>query len=208
MTLSCTDILSGCTRTRYRINGETWKTYSSKFALGSDGIQTIEYYSEDNAGNVEAIKSAIAKVYLSPPFSMVFYSPRLTTLIGAQGQAIITVKNLMNVPDIVSVSLVGLPSKLHRWIWFTGHKEDSNRYKLALQLQPGEERAVPINVFGGEFLSGGRLNVTGESDTTGVTKDIGADVEIAYSENGLNVQTPEFGWLGFALVALLGALLI
>ncbi|WP_397378176.1 DUF6359 domain-containing protein [Paenibacillus sp. YYML68] len=44
---------SGVKTTQYRINGGAWKTYTGPFTATAGTTQTVEYYSEDNAGNVE-----------------------------------------------------------------------------------------------------------------------------------------------------------
>ena len=56
---------SGVAATYYTTNGTTPTTSSSQgtsFTLSADGIYTIKYFSVDNAGNVEAVKSAAALV--------------------------------------------------------------------------------------------------------------------------------------------------
>jgi hypothetical protein len=53
VTLSATDALSGVESTSYSIDGGTARTYNGPFEVGGDGAHTVEYWSVDNAGNVE-----------------------------------------------------------------------------------------------------------------------------------------------------------
>ena len=60
--------------TKYRIDGGGWVTYTSSFTITSDGEHLLEYYSVDNKGNVEDIKSTTIKIDKSPP-SVVIQRP-------------------------------------------------------------------------------------------------------------------------------------
>jgi hypothetical protein len=57
VTLSATDATSGVKATYYRIDGGAWNTYTGPITLTGTGSHTIEYYSKDNAGKTESIKS-------------------------------------------------------------------------------------------------------------------------------------------------------
>ena len=61
VTLSATDALSGVAYTRYRVDGAGWQTGTS-FLVSGDGVHGIDFYSVDNAGNPEAVKSAQVKI--------------------------------------------------------------------------------------------------------------------------------------------------
>jgi parallel beta-helix repeat protein len=52
------DNTSGVNRTMYRIDGGNWQNYTGSFDVTTVGNRTIEYYSIDNAGNEEEIKTA------------------------------------------------------------------------------------------------------------------------------------------------------
>jgi len=58
VTLNATDDLSGVNVTYYRINNGTLETYTEPFKVKADGIHLVEFYSVDNAGNKEEVKSA------------------------------------------------------------------------------------------------------------------------------------------------------
>ena len=65
--LEATDDMSGVNVTYYRLNGGEWKTYVEPFTIESDDNYVIEYYSVDNASNVEDVKSAEFKIDQTPP---------------------------------------------------------------------------------------------------------------------------------------------
>ncbi len=48
---------TGIRRTAYRIDGGSWQDYTSPFVLAGEGDHLVEFFSEDNVGNVEAIQS-------------------------------------------------------------------------------------------------------------------------------------------------------
>ena len=59
VTISSSDLTSGVDETFYRIDGGSWQGYTGSFDVMS-GDHTVEYYSIDVAGNVEAQKSIVA----------------------------------------------------------------------------------------------------------------------------------------------------
>ncbi|MFW9801684.1 MAG: tandem-95 repeat protein, partial [Candidatus Thorarchaeota archaeon] len=62
VTLTATDDASGVASTVYSLDGSTWIPYSGPFVLTNSGEVTVYYYSTDNAGNVEEVKSATIKI--------------------------------------------------------------------------------------------------------------------------------------------------
>lgn len=62
------DDLSGINKTCYRINGGEWQNYTKMFSIYYDGIYIIEYFSVDNAGNVEDVKSTELKLDCTEPY--------------------------------------------------------------------------------------------------------------------------------------------
>ncbi|MEM5804446.1 MAG: NEW3 domain-containing protein [Candidatus Aenigmatarchaeota archaeon] len=53
VTLTCSDSLSGCDKTYYRVDGGIEKEYSAPFKISADGQHTIDYRSKDKVGNIE-----------------------------------------------------------------------------------------------------------------------------------------------------------
>lgn len=65
ITLNCTDATSGCALTYYNLNNSAWLTGNSiTLPLGDSNIQ---YYSVDNAGNIEDNKSYLVSNAVEPP---------------------------------------------------------------------------------------------------------------------------------------------
>ncbi|MCK5260764.1 MAG: hypothetical protein KAJ44_01115 [Thermoplasmatales archaeon] len=67
VTLNASDNMSGVNATYYRINYGEWDTYEVPFVINESNYYVIEYYSVDNEGNVEDVKSASFKVDSVPP---------------------------------------------------------------------------------------------------------------------------------------------
>ena len=62
---------SGIKYTKYRIDNDTWLDYSSSFFLSGDGNHHVEWYSEDNSGNIEDISWRVLRVDDTPPASAI-----------------------------------------------------------------------------------------------------------------------------------------
>ncbi len=69
ITLSATDNSggSGVKLTQYRIDGGEWQTYGGPFPVAGDGVHTVGYRSQDNAGNWEAEKTSSIKIDAAAP---------------------------------------------------------------------------------------------------------------------------------------------
>jgi len=57
VTLSASDNVSEVNCTKYRVDSGTWLNYSGAFQVAAAGNHTIEFYSIDNAGNNESMKT-------------------------------------------------------------------------------------------------------------------------------------------------------
>lgn len=71
VTLVAGDTISGVASTQYRIDSGSWLSYTSSFVYSTEGSHLLEYYSVDNAGNLESIKSADLNVDISNPISTI-----------------------------------------------------------------------------------------------------------------------------------------
>ena len=67
VTLAATDDASGVATTEYRIDGGGWTEYDRPFTVGADGEHVVDYRSTDEAGNVEASRSASLKIDATAP---------------------------------------------------------------------------------------------------------------------------------------------
>ena len=65
--LVATDDISGVNKTFYKIDGKEWLEYTKMFEINENGIHTVDYYSVDNAGNVEDVKFAEIKLDWNSP---------------------------------------------------------------------------------------------------------------------------------------------
>jgi len=73
--LAAIDDSSGVNATKYSFNGVSWSTYSSPLVVSTEGSSTVYYYSIDNAGNTEGIKSLNVKVDKTAPSAPVLNDP-------------------------------------------------------------------------------------------------------------------------------------
>ncbi len=61
--LTCDDGTgSGCNKTYYRLDDSNFTEYSASFDITADGSYALEYYSTDNAGNIETTNTATIKI--------------------------------------------------------------------------------------------------------------------------------------------------
>ena len=95
VSLNATDDKSGVAKTLYKINDGDWSQYTNAFELQNEGVNTVEYKSIDNAGNVEETKSIEVKIDKTAP-----------TLTVSFDQSVITNKNHKLVPINASVKAV------------------------------------------------------------------------------------------------------
>jgi hypothetical protein len=99
VSLSATDACSGVASTFYRIGTSGgWSTYSSSFDISSEGVSTVQFYSVDNAGNTESVKSATVKIDKADPTT----SYSLSGTIGTNGWYVSPVTLILTPSDAVS----------------------------------------------------------------------------------------------------------
>jgi hypothetical protein len=67
ITIISTDALSGVDKTYYSINNEVFKPYSGSISLNEEGEYMLRYYSVDNVGNVEEIKTESCIIDMTQP---------------------------------------------------------------------------------------------------------------------------------------------
>jgi hypothetical protein len=73
--LNASDNESGVNATYYQINNGGWVTYTSTIELQECGIIVVQFYSVDNAGNVEVPKQVEIKIDFFHPITYCFFSP-------------------------------------------------------------------------------------------------------------------------------------
>jgi len=74
LTLSAQDFSgSGILETRVQVDGVGWTTYTGPFTLSGEGSHTVEFYSEDNVGNMEAANLAVPVLDETPPATTVTF---------------------------------------------------------------------------------------------------------------------------------------
>ena len=66
VTLTASDP-DGINYTKYRVGNTAWQTYTGPFNVSGEGVNVIEFYSEDNEGNIEDTKSTTVKIDTEAP---------------------------------------------------------------------------------------------------------------------------------------------
>src|SRR2546425_1819632 len=69
--LTASDDNSGVASTSYRVDGGDWHTYASPIAISGDGEHTVDFYSTDNAGNVEGWHSVGFRIDSTAPLTTI-----------------------------------------------------------------------------------------------------------------------------------------
>lgn len=67
MTLNATDNESGVNVTYFRCNNGSWQVYSEGIVFVIEGVTVVQFYSVDNAGNIEDVKQVEVKIDGTPP---------------------------------------------------------------------------------------------------------------------------------------------
>ena len=97
VSLNATDNLSGVNRTMYKL-GEDWNVYNGSFNVTAEGENELDYYSVDEAGNVENTHSVDVKIDNTPPETN--YS--LNGTLGEEGWYVSKVNITFNASDSLS----------------------------------------------------------------------------------------------------------
>jgi hypothetical protein len=75
LTLAATDATSGIGSTSYTVDGGATQGYVGAFAVATPGDHTITYWSTDNAGNVESVRTAHVKLDAAAPSTALATTP-------------------------------------------------------------------------------------------------------------------------------------
>ncbi len=70
--LTASDEASGIADTKYSLNNEPYQKYTDPINIKTEGINTLTFYSEDNAGNKENAKELEVKIDKTPPDTLLY----------------------------------------------------------------------------------------------------------------------------------------
>ena len=116
ITLVPTDDVS-VRNTTYRIDGGPWRVYSAPFDVTEDGNHTVEYYSTDDAGNSETIRTASLRIDSLAPA----VSPETTGVVGRDGWYRSSVNVTLQANDAQSgVAYIEYQVDRGPWILYSG----------------------------------------------------------------------------------------
>ena len=166
VTLVMSDVGSTVTQTLYRLNGETeWHPYSEAFVVEQEGVNALEYYSTDYAGNEESVKFAAFKIDLTPatafaaiegnPGSNNWYvSPITITLTAVDEQAGVERieydwrnSGWLTCTAPLTANDEGVHSLAYRAVDETGHVEATQHFTAMLDFSPPELVIQPVPVM-------------------------------------------------------------
>lgn len=75
VSLVAVDNESGVNVTYFRLEGGQWEVYAGSFSVYEEGVTLLEYYSVDNAGNIEEVQQAEVRIDQTPPSTVVALDP-------------------------------------------------------------------------------------------------------------------------------------
>src|SRR6267378_66797 len=116
VSLNASDATSGIANTSYRVDGGAWLAYGGSFVV-SDGLHTLQYFSIDLAGHIEATHSQAINVDTTPPTT----TASLSGTTGANGWYISNVVVSLSSSDPQSgVASVHVRIDGGSWATYTG----------------------------------------------------------------------------------------
>ncbi len=110
ITLSAIDTGAGVDKTYYQWNNNSYQEYSSSF-FAPGGIHTLYYYSVDNIGNTETVKSSTIKTNTSSPIAITLIPPVVSTV--PSDEVLEDISEEMGIPD----SLTSIIRRLQPYIF-------------------------------------------------------------------------------------------
>jgi hypothetical protein len=108
VTLAANDAISGVGSTSYTVDGGATQAYAGVFAVATPGDHTITYWSTDNAGNVESVRTAHVKLDAAAPSTALATTPPSPD--GANGWFTSTVSFALSANDAAS----GVASRFYK----------------------------------------------------------------------------------------------
>ena len=67
VTLTVNETVSGINGTYYKVDDGNWTLYQTPFVISDEGTHTLQYYSNDNAGNTEQVHNVTIKIDKTAP---------------------------------------------------------------------------------------------------------------------------------------------
>ncbi len=150
ITLTVSEIGSGLSSLRHRVDGGPWAEYVGRFSLG-DGRHAIEYYAADEAGNTEETNAVTLKVDSTSPEIVITLPLTQSTLVSSS----VTVVGLAT--DSNEVGRVEVRSNNGDWILLAEKSLWSHTFSLSDGIHVIEARVT---------------DVAGNKATTGITIEI------------------------------------
>jgi hypothetical protein len=135
VTLTAVDDDSGVNATYFRINNGSWGVYAAPFAMSDEGVTVLEFYSVDNAGNVEEVQLVEVRIDVTAPLVSIALDPPAPN--GENGWYVSRINVTLNASD----GLSGVNATFYRindgnwtlytWTFFIGQlPRDSGNFSI------------------------------------------------------------------------------
>jgi len=200
ITLDAYDAMSGVEQTLISIDSSDFKKYTDPIVFNKEKVYVIQYYSVDNVGNVERVKSKVFHIDLTNPVSeLIFEGDKYENIIS--GRTKLVIKATDNISGISAtyysldnknyrkytypIKAAYLPEGEHTIKYYSvdkvGNKEPEHEYKFYIDKTP------PIlvdEILGNSFVVNGREYSSGRTKLKLTAVDNKSGVkEIKYSIN-------------------------
>ena len=146
---------------------------------------------------------------LAPPeidFDFTGSGDRFEIPLGKTRILSIKLKNPLDMPDSIELSIYGDPISIKYWSYFEGQKY-KDRTKKIVHLGPRSEISVPLNVLGGkvgEYML--RVEAKSITNSQKASKEIQVSV-ISVDKNGYATTTPGLGTVSLLMLIIMAALM-
>jgi len=120
ITMSTNEVVKNIAYTKYRLDGGNWTVYSKGgFQITGSGKRTLEFYSANKAGNVEAIKSRVFKIDLTRPTGSIVLNKGLVQINDTSVDVVLSAKG--NAPIIKMMVTEDSSFSTAQWVDYTTH---------------------------------------------------------------------------------------
>ena len=151
--------------------------------------------------------SSICAKLEAPEITIVGGSENIQIALGEKKTAYLNVKNLLEVQDIIDITIYGEPATIKYWSYFEGQKFMDRNYKQ-VYIEPRSSVVVPLNIFGGKV---GKYKIKVEVKSNLNSLKTNKELSVAIfdvDEKGTLVKSPGLGLSGLMMVVLFAIILV
>ncbi|MBP6929446.1 MAG: hypothetical protein KBB77_00760 [Candidatus Moranbacteria bacterium] len=132
-------------KTEYSVDGTTWHAYTAPFIVATEGTMILQYFSTDQAGNGEEIKTVTIKIDKQAPEGKIMFNPTTQKLAITGTDSLggpVTVVMVEQKKDLVASNTK--LKKIKPWFdrWLKRHKKDLPDMLATLVDQSGHTTSI------------------------------------------------------------------